>query len=134
MGVAEGIGGLGHQRQRLFQPHDLVELGQLAQVRAQAEALDQFHDDVEQIDLAAEVVDADDGQVVEPGGGARLLQKAGLEGGVGGQIAVHHLDRHRAHQVHVCGAVDGAHPPFAQDGIDAVVLDLLAGLEHGGII
>ena len=55
-------------------------------------------------------------------------------GTVGGQITVHHLDRHRAHQVHVRGAVDRPHPPFAKDGVDAVVLDLLAGLEHGGMM
>src|SRR5690606_4240868 len=98
---------------------------------SQAEAVDKLHDDVEQPTLAAEVIDAHDGGVVQTSGGAGFVQESLLEGRIVGQFAVHDLDGHRPHQVDVGRPVDGSHAAFADDAVDAIVFDLLIRLDHG---
>ena len=76
--------------------------------------LDVLHDDVAVARVLAEVVDADDVGMREAGGGARLVAEAREEGLVAGQVAAQDLDRHRAAEQRVFGAIDGRHAAFAQ--------------------
>src|SRR6266508_2817845 len=74
--------------------------------RAQVLALDVLHDEIgAAVDLAG-LVDADDVRVGQAGGGARLVGEAGDEVGVERELGPQDLDRHRAVEALVLGAVD----------------------------
>src|SRR4029453_7137999 len=77
------------------------------------------HQRVEAVD-AAPVVDGHDVLVVEVGGGACLPPEALDETGVAREVPVQDLDRHRAFEHRVTGAIDLAHAAGG-DTIDDVV-------------
>src|SRR5262245_47858997 len=71
--------------------------------------------------------------MVEPLHRLGLAGEAGPEAGVAGQVGVDDLDGRRgAAEVDVDGPVDLPHAAGAEEGLDAVIADLLAGeLAHG---
>ena len=77
-------------------------------------ALDQLHDDVGHVALAADVVDADDHGVVHRARGARLLLEQPQALGVAGGLEVEQLDRDVAAEAGVASSVDLGHAADAE--------------------
>ena len=98
----------------------------LLQQRAQVDALDVAHGDVEEAVRLARVVDRDDVRVVERGGDLRLADEALAEGVVAGQRRRHQLERDLPPQLHVLGLVDDAHAAAADHVRDPVAGELRA--------
>jgi hypothetical protein len=80
----------------------------------------------------ADVVHRDDVWVIEARRGLRLLLEAALRLRVG-QLDRQELDRDRAVQPRVGGAIDDAHAAAAEHFVDAVIADSRAGGERGCI-
>ena len=125
MGVVEGVGDFGYQMEGLGQGHLLFFPVQPAQVGGEAAPGDVFHDHVEQVVVAVEIVDFDDGGVVEAGGGLGFLQEVLAEGGLPGQVGAHDLEGYRPGQFQVLGLVNRAHAAFAEKGFNLIMLNLL---------
>src|SRR5205814_9978596 len=81
------------------------------------------HDEAEAVGGPADVVDGDDGGVVEHGQGAGLGQVAGEVAGVGDEPAVRYLDGDGAVEVLVAGEDDDPERPAAEDGLDLVAAE-----------
>ena len=96
---------------------------------AQVGALDEAHRHVQRPVLLARVVDRDHVGVVERRGDLRLALEALAELGVLGQLGGDQLERDRAVQREVDGAVDDAHAAAAGHRLDPVAADHRTDLE-----
>ena len=79
----------------------------------QVAAADQPHRDDQLAVLLAGVVDGDDVRVLEAGREPRLAQEAVAEALVAAEVACDHLQRHRAVEGEMGGAIDDPIPPRA---------------------
>src|SRR5947209_18013320 len=126
---SEALGGLNGNEVRRMERHGLS-----ADELAQTLALDELHDNVFGIAFHAEVVDGDDGRMLEPACGAGLTHEARLAAFSGaGFISLDHLQRHETLQIDIEGLIDHAHPALAEFFLDAVgteagAYQVLAGL------
>ena len=99
------------------------------QALAQRLALEQLGDEVGSALVVPHVVDDEDVRVVEEPGGAGLVLEAVAARRVGGDARRQHLDRHRAPEARIAGAVHLAHPPGPQAPEDLVRPDVIARVE-----
>jgi hypothetical protein len=92
-----------------------------AQEPREVDAIDELHHEVG-VPLGAvpEVDDLDDVRVPDGGGGLRLAVEAGERLGVAGEVGAQDLHRHGASDGQVTGAVDDAHAPAGDHGLDGV--------------
>ena len=97
---------------------------------ARSVALDVAHGEEEQAVLISRLVDGDDVGVIERGGDPRLAQEALAEALVLGELGGDHLERDLASEPLLLGAVDRAHPPSADEGLDPVAGDRRSGRQH----
>ena len=98
---------------------------------AQRPPLEELHRDVDGsgVRILADVVDDDDSGVGEPRRAARLLDEPRPEGFsifvAHGEAEDDRLERHDAAQQRILGAIDDAHHPAPEFGLDLVARDLL---------
>jgi len=109
VGIVEGSG---NRQQDLERD---ARLDRSVEQLVQRPALDQLHDHVGHIALEGEVVEADDGRVVERGHSSSLEQEAALETGVEDDVGAGGLDGREAAQQLVLAAEDDAHAAHAED-------------------
>jgi hypothetical protein len=84
------------------------------QLLAQRPARDVLHHDVGPVAVGPGVEDRDDVGVGEPGRRRGLAQEAGADGGVGGELRMQELHRHRPVENPVVSQVDLAHTAGAE--------------------
>ena len=97
---------------------------------AQRFAFDQFGDDVGQAVLFADIVDVKNVGVIEGAGGAGLLLKARAAAGVGGHLRRQNLQRDRAVEARIAGAIHLAHAADAKQGLNLVRTELRSRGKH----
>ncbi len=110
----------------------LVEMAALRDQLGHVDALDVAHDDVQLpvVGLAG-AIERDHVRVLDLRRDLGLAAEALAEVAIAGQFRGDHLDRHRALEPHVGGAVDDAHAAAAGGVVDAVVADDRADLQAG---
>src|SRR5262249_21254037 len=89
----------------------------------QAFALDVLHGDVVLPVGLANVVDGSDVGMIERGSEARFLKESRQALGIGGPLRREHLQGDHAAQASIFGAIDGAHPAFADLIENAIVAE-----------
>ena len=100
----------------------------------QRPALDPFHRDPRAAVGLADVVDRDDGLMIERGGRAGLELESTTEGRVSGQSRRDHLQRDVTAEPGVAASVDFSHPSDAEESLDFVRTDAVAWREgHAGV-
>ena len=115
--------GRGQRRRHLGDDRDCarrLEPPLRGQQRPQVRAVDVAHGQVERPALGAGVEDLDDVGMVERRGEPALALEARAEHAVAGQARRQQLERDRAVERDVGGAVDHPHSPAPGDGVDAV--------------
>ena len=106
-----------------------LERPALGEQALQVGSLHQTHRDVELARDLARVVDRDDRRVVERRREPRLAQETLAEADVAGELGREELERHAAVECEVVRAVYDAHPPAAEQRLDAVAGELASGRE-----
>ena len=123
----ERLGDLGEQLDGSLRLERAVlgdELGEVV-------ALDVAHGEEEDAVLLSRLVDGDDVRVVERGRDPRLAQEALAEALVLGELGGDHLEGDLAPEPRLLGAIDRAHSPSADEGLDPVAGDRRSGRQHG---
>ncbi len=129
VGVLDRLGHLARQRGRLARGQWTA-----GDFLGQARALDEAHAEVVLVLVLADLVDRYDPRVIEPGGGLGLQVKPPDVHLVGELARQDHLERHRAIQADLAGAVDDAHAAAGDLGeqlVVAEVADLARRLRRG---
>ena len=132
MDDAPGVGG-GQPRSDLLREFQALTRRQppRPQPCPQVPSLQQLVDRVGTAGMGADVVEDQDVRVAQPGHCAGFDLESAEPSGIGGHGRGKELDRHRPIEAEVAGAVDVAHPAGAEQRLDPVVADDLAGGECG---
>ena len=109
------------KREHLLDRH----LGVLGEDVAERLLVHELHRDVGRVAVAADVENGHDVGVRDGAGGARLAQEAGDIFLVDAELVLEQLDRDRAVDVGVAGAIDARHRPFADELGDFVAADFI---------
>jgi len=126
VGILQGVADLRDDGQRFFR---LQPAG--AQGLAQVHAIDVFHHKiVKAIDLA-EIVNADDMGMIQPGQGPRFPREALGKSRVPAPLGRQDLERHHAVKSGLSGLVNRSHAPLAKEFED-LQLRKMAGQFRGG--
>ena len=80
----------------------------------QVRAVNVLHDEVVQLSLLAEIIDADDVLVVQLRQGPRLARKPLGKGRIAPHLRRQNLDRDKTPKLPLAGLVDRSHAPFSQ--------------------
>ena len=121
-GVHQRVGDLQHVAQRVGERERAVRVHQVAEVRA----FDVLEDEVAVAALFADVVDAGDVRMIEPGGAAGFHLEAAMRIGVARPRRRQHLHRDDAMEPRIDAAKHGPHPAAADELFEPNVAELLA--------
>ena len=121
-GVHQCVGDLQHVAERVGERERPVGVHQIAEVRA----FDVLEDEIAMAALFADVVDAGDVRMIEPGGAAGLHLEAAVRVGVARVRRGEHFHRDDAIEPRVDAAKDGPHPAAADELFEPDVAELLA--------
>ena len=102
------------------------------QHRIEGGARDVLHHKKQRLLRLAQGVDVDNAVGIEAGQGLGLLPKAPRECIVVGQMGRNHLQRHGRLEGPIRGAVHRAHAAAANDGVEAVAIQNVTNVGHGG--
>ena len=126
VGGRETVGNLPCNRRRSFERQ-----GSVGEHLAQRATFYPLHRDPRHVVGHADVVDRDDGGVIERRCGARLALEPAPARGIGHEPVRDDLQRHIPPEPQIAGTIHLAHAPGAEQGFDGVRPELMSAFQHG---